>query len=110
MAHPPPLPIVIAPVRAADAGLLVDVPNGWLFQVIPVSVHDDETANTSSVRQAAGIAVTHNLSVAFDTVAVTGIRGEHVVRSNTRYGRLLRLIGGSLLIVQRLPLLVVGAF
>src|SRR6266571_8576815 len=40
-------PIVIWDVACALGGLLSEVPNGWLFQVIPVSVHEDPTRKMS---------------------------------------------------------------
>ena len=92
MVHPAPLPIVMESVRAPDAGLLMAVPNGWLFHVMADCVHAEVTANTSSVRQVAtGTAVTQRRKVAPVTIAELGTFGAQVVRSNETYDRRLRL-------------------
>ena len=90
--HPAPLPTVIEFRRVPDAGLLIPVPNGWLFHVMADCVHAEVTANTSSVRQvAAGIEVTQRRKVAPATIAELGI-GAQVVRSKETYDRRLRLL------------------
>ena len=92
MVHPAPLPIVMESARAPDAGLLIAVPNGWLFHVMADCVHAEATANTSSVRQVpAGIAVTHKRKVAPVTMAELGRLGAQVVRSKETYDRRFRL-------------------
>jgi hypothetical protein len=102
---------VIESVRALDAGLLIPVPNGWLFHVMADCVHAEVTANRSSVRQvAAGIAVTHRRKVAPVTIAELGMLGAQVVRSKETYDRRLRLLRDWLFMVAALPLVVVGAF
>jgi len=80
-------PIVMASVRVAFDGLLMVVPNGWLFHVMAASVHADVDAKMSSVRHAAGTAVVNRRRVASLTVAVEGMTGEQRVRSNRMYTR-----------------------
>ena len=63
------------------AGLLIAVPNGWLFHVIPASVQFAVTLNASTVRQLAGRPVAYIRNVARRTVAVAGMAGVHSDRS-----------------------------
>jgi hypothetical protein len=76
-------------IRCAVGGLLVDVPKGWLSQVIPVSVQALGTVNTSWVLHAFGSELTTTRSVAILTTAVAGMAGEHKERSNWTYMRRL---------------------
>jgi hypothetical protein len=102
--HPPPPPTVTESVLVPDAGLLMAVPNGWLFHVMADSVHAELTAKTSSIRHAAaGIAVTQRRKVALVTVAELGTFGAHVVRSKETYERRSRLLRDSLFMVVAPP-------
>ena len=78
------MPTVNEPLRDTVGGLLIVVPNGWLFQVMPASVQVAVDAKTSIVRHAAGTAVRYTRSVASRTMAVAGIAGLQVVRSKRR--------------------------
>ena len=79
-----------------------------MFQVIPVSVHVADAANTSIVRHAAGTAVRYSRSVASRTTAVLGIAGVQVVRSNRTYARWLMPLPDETLVLVTVPKLVVG--
>ena len=76
------LPTLMDDVREPVGGLLTDVPKGWLFHVIPASVHELVTLKTSSVRHAEGSVDTYRRSVTVLIEALAGIAGVHFVRSN----------------------------
>src|SRR5258708_6158150 len=84
------------------------LPKGWLFQLITVSVHAAVTGKTSMVRQAAGTAVRYRRSVASRTIAVAGIVGLHVERSNRTYKRRLAPLPAATLLVVTVPKLLVA--
>ena len=73
--QPAGVPTLNDPLREAVAGLLIVVPNGWLFQVMTPSVHAAPTLKMSRVRQAAGTAVIYRRRVASRTIAETGMAG-----------------------------------
>src|SRR6266513_2484249 len=80
--HPAGVPTLNVPVRDPVAGLLIAVPNGWLFQVSVVSPQVTVGGYRSSTRQAAGAAVMYSRNVARRTVAEAGMAGLQTVRSN----------------------------
>src|SRR5205823_8318135 len=97
-------------VSLADApgGLLIAVPNGWLFQVMPASVQVAVGRKMSTVRQVAAIPVTYMRSVASRTVAVEAIDGTHRVRSKRMYSRRLSPLALATSFVVPVPKLLVG--